>query len=118
MKTKPYNELRRGLRILSGLMIVFFLIMFIGETFFGENPGKPLTSDAILQISVLGVGLIGLGFAWKWELSGGIIALLSFIVLAIINPDVLESIVIFWPITAIGYIVLWALSRNSAVRNQ
>jgi hypothetical protein len=37
--------------------------MFIGETFFGENPGEPLTTNAILELSVAGIGLIGLGLA-------------------------------------------------------
>ena len=119
MRNKSYKELRWILRGLSGLIIVFSLFMFIGETFFGEKTGEPLTSNAILQLSIAGIGLIGLGLAWKWELIGGIIALVPFVVLAIINPIVLESpLMLIWPLTAILFIVLWALSRNSTVKNK
>ncbi len=112
MKTLLIKIFRWILRVLSGLIIVFFLLMFIGETFFGENPGEPLTADAILQLSLAGVGLIGLGLAWKWELIGGIIALVPFVVVAIINPIILlPSPVYIWPFTAILFIVLWAISR-------
>ena len=118
MSTKSYKELRWILRGLSGLFIAFFLLMFIGENLDSET-GKPLTNNAILQLSVTGVGLIGLGLAWKWELIGGIIASATFIVLAIINPSVLESLIVaIWPLTGILFIVLWALSRNSTVKNR
>ncbi|NLO01930.1 MAG: hypothetical protein GX126_06385 [Bacteroidales bacterium] len=113
MKIKSYKELRWVLRVLSGLIIVFSLLMFIGETFFGENPGKPLTANAILQLSVAGAGLIGLGLAWKWELPGGIISVIAFIMLAIINPMVLQyTLLLIWPLTAILFIVLWVISRK------
>ena len=119
MRTKSYKELRWILRGLSGLIIVFFLLMFIGENFFGEKTEEPLTNNAILQLSIAGVGLIGLGLAWKWELIGGIITLVAFIVLAIINPIVLESpLMLIWPLTAILFIVLWALSRNTTLKNK
>ena len=118
MKAKSYKELRWVLRGFSGLIIAFSLIMFIGDTFFGEV-GGPLTNNAILQLSITGIGLIGLGLAWKWELIGGIISLVSFVVLAIINPVVLEIPLLFaWPLTAILFIVLWAISRNSTVMNK
>ncbi len=45
MRTKSYKELRWILRGLSGLLIIFFLFMFIGETFFGENTGGDSFSD-------------------------------------------------------------------------
>ena len=113
MRAKSYKELRWVLRGFSGLIIAFLLLMFIGET------GDPLTNNAILQLSITGIGLIGLALAWKWELIGGSIALLSFVVLAIINPIVLEVPLMFaWPLTAILFIVLWAISRNSTVNNK
>ena len=119
MRTKSYKELRWILRILNGLIIAFFLLFFIGETFFGENPGEPLTNNAILQLSISGIGLIGLGLAWKWELIGGIIALITFVVLAIINPTVLKAtLVLIWPLISILFIVLWVLSRNSTLKNK
>jgi hypothetical protein len=86
---------------------------------YGENPGQPLTKNTILQLSIAVIGMIRLGLAWKWELIGGNIALVPFVVLAIINPTVLESPLMFiWPLTAILFILLWALSRNSTVKNK
>jgi hypothetical protein len=119
MKTKSYKELRWVLRGLSGIIILFSLLMFIGETWFGENPGEPMSTNAILQLSVAGIGLIGLGLAWKWELIGGIIASTAFVVLAIINPSVLEASLLFiWPFTAVLFIMLWAISRKTTVKNK
>jgi hypothetical protein len=119
MKTKSYKKLRWILRGLSGLIIAFFLLFFVGEIFFGEKTGEPLSNNAILQLSLAGIGLIGLGLAWKWELIGGIIASAAFIGLAIINPSILDNGLLYiWPLIAILFIVLWALSRNSIVKNK
>ena len=112
MKIILINIFRWILRILSGIIILFFLFMFIGQTFSVEKPGEHFSTNEIIQLSVNGIGLIGLGLAWKRELMGGIIALVAFIVLAIINPIVLKGPLLFiWPIIAILFIVLWALSR-------
>jgi hypothetical protein len=88
--------------------------MFIGETWFGEIPGNPMIQYEILQLSVMGIGLIGLGLAWKWELIGVIIALVTFVALAIINPLIQDGFpwTYLVPITAILFIVLWTVSRD------
>ena len=118
MKIKLITILRWILRVLSSIIILFFLFMFIGQTFSVEKPGEHLSTNEIIQLSVNGIGLIGLGLAWKWELIGGIIALVAFIVLAIINPIVLKGPLLFiWPIIAILFIVLWAISRNTTIKN-
>ena len=121
MKSSSISIFRWSLRVLSGIFIVFFLFMFIGETFFqnDELDPKPLSANAILQLSVMGLGLIGLLFAWKRELIGGIIALIAYIALAIINPDIIKFPLLYlYPATAILFIVLWAISRNRLVKNE
>ncbi len=119
MRTRPYKELRWVLRGFSGIIILFFLLMFVGETFFGENPETSMTTSEIIQLSIAGIGLIGLGLAWKWELIGGITATATFVVLAIINPSVLEApLLLIWPFTGILFIVLWAVSRGRSLRNK
>ena len=78
-----------------------------------------MSTDAIIQLSVSGIGLIGLGLAWKWELTGGIIALVSFIGVGIINPIVIKApVLLICPFIAILFIVLWAISRNANVKNK
>ena len=121
MNKTSIKNFRWTLRILSAIFIVFFLLMFIGETFFQDDDlhGKPLSTDAILQLLVMGVGMIGLALAWKWELAGGIIALAAYIGLTIINPEVLQfSLLYLYPATAILFIVLWAISRIAIVKNE
>ena len=60
METKLIKILRWTLRILSGILIVFFLFMFIGETFFqgGSFNPKSMSADAILKVSLMLVSLI------------------------------------------------------------
>ena len=116
MKIKSIKIFRWTLRVLSAIFIIFFLFMFIGETLDSANP---LSTNSIIQLSLMGIGLIGLGLAWKWELIGGIIALVAFVGLAIINPETLHfSLLLLYPATAILFIVLWALSRNEIVKNE
>lgn len=118
MRTQSNKELWWLTRVFSGLIILFSLLMFIGETFFGEKSGEPMSTNAILQLSVAGIGLIGLGIAWKWELTGGIVSLVAFVVLAIVNPTVFKfPLMLVWPLTAILFIVLWAKSRNANSRS-
>jgi hypothetical protein len=75
---------------------------------------KPLSTNDILQLSAMEISIIGLGLAWKWELIGGIIALAAFIALVVINPTVINpSLLYIVPITAILFIVLWAISRKN-----
>ena len=101
MKTTSIKTFRWTLRVLSGIFILFFLFMFIGESLDSES-SEPMSANSILQLSVMGIGLIGLGLAWKWELTGGIIALAAYVGLAIINPDTLHfSLLLLYPATAI-----------------
>lgn len=80
--------------------------MFIGSI--GDYSEDPMSTSAILQLPITGLGLIGLGLAWKWELHGGIIALTAYIIVAIINPIILDFSKIFiWPAIVLLFIVLW-----------
>jgi hypothetical protein len=117
--TKSIKRFRWTLRVLSGFIIVFSVLMFIGETFFGENPGEPLSTNAIMGLSIGGIGLIGLGLAWKWEFIGGITALTAFVVIALTDPNVLQfPLLLLYPLIAILFIVLWAISRNTTVKKE
>ncbi|WP_424498065.1 DUF7670 domain-containing protein [Robiginitalea sp.] len=104
---------RWAVRGLSGLLILFSLFMFIGETFFPPeslNP-EPLSANSIVQLSLFGIVLLGLGLAWKWELTGGLIALSAFIVLVTVNPNALQfSLLLLYPGTAILFMLLWVIS--------
>jgi hypothetical protein len=90
--------------------------MFIGETFFPPESlnAKPLGADSIFQLLLMGIAMIGLGLAWKWELMGGFISLLAYVVLAILNPGFRHlSLLLIYPVSSVSFIILWAISRNS-----
>lgn len=122
MKATLIKILRWTLRILSATFIVFFLVMFIGETFFqdGSSNSEPMSANAILLVSLFGLSLIGLGLAWKWELTGGIIALAAYAGLLIVidTEPVNFYTLLIYPTVPILFIVLWAISRNAIVKNE
>lgn len=119
MVKRSYKELRWVLRGFSAVFIAFALLMFFGETFAGESREDPMKANEILQLAVAGLGLIGLGLAWKWELTGGILSSLVFIALGIINPVVFTFPLLYvWPIVAILFIVLALISKKEPSKKE
>lgn len=121
MKKKTIKIFRWTIRIWSGILILFFLFMFIGETFFPPESvnSQPLSAYDIFQLVLFGVIMIGLGLAWKWELTGGVIALIAYALMAIINPNIQHiDLLLLYPAAAILFILLWAVSRNVMVKNK
>lgn len=95
-------------RIMSALFVGFALIMFIGETMESAkraNP-EPMTFNTIIQLTLFGIGLLGLALAWKWEFTGGIISLLAFITIFIVNPAALLWPMFIFPANAILFIAV------------
>jgi hypothetical protein len=115
MKNKLIKNFRWLIRLLSGILILFILFMFIGETFFPPESlnSNPPNTDAIAQLLVFGIVMIGLAIAWKLELTRGLVALSAYALLVIINTNALQfPLLLFYPVTALLFIVLWAVSRN------
>lgn len=103
-------------RGLSALLILFALLMFIGETFFPpeSSNSEPLSTNSIVQLALFGIVLLGLGLAWKRELTGGIVAIVAFLGLANVNPGIGQFPLLFlYPGTAVLFILLWAISRKA-----
>ncbi|WP_424501837.1 DUF7670 domain-containing protein [Robiginitalea sp.] len=108
---------RWAVRGLSGLLILFSLFMFIGETFFPPESlnSEPLSANSIVQLVLFGIVLLGLGLAWKWELTGAIVAIVAFLGLANVNPGIGQFPLLFlYPGTAVLFILLWAISRKAS----
>ncbi len=73
-----------------------------------------MSADSIVQLVLFGIVLLGLGLAWKWELTGGIVAIVAFLGLANVNPGIGQFPLLFlYPGTAILFILLWAISRKT-----
>jgi len=96
-------------RILSVIIVAFFLFMFIGETFGSVNSGnsKPISGFEIFQLTLMGLGLLSLFAAWIWELYGGILAFLAFVVIIIIHPTTIASPLIIYPANAVLFMIVW-----------
>jgi hypothetical protein len=78
-------------------MVLLFLFLAIGESI-SPSPSadpQPLSINAIVQLSLTFVGIAGLLLAWRRELPGGIIALVAFLVLGMVNPRTFP-----WPLLA------------------
>jgi hypothetical protein len=90
--------------------------MFIGETFFPpeSSNSEPLSANSIVQLALFGIVLLGLGLAWKWEVRGGVLAIIAFLGLAIVNPGIGQFPLLFlFPGTASLFIFLWAIDRKA-----
>lgn len=113
--TDAMETLRLIARILSALFVGFALIMFIGETLESAQrvTYEPMTFNTILQLALFGIGLLGLALAWKWELIGGIISLIAFITIFIVNPDALLWPMLIFPGNAILFIFVAYRSKQS-----
>jgi len=113
MKENSKNPLKipRIARVLSIILIGFFLVMFIGESLESakRNTSSPMTANTILQLTIFGIGLLGLVAAWKWELTGGILSLVAFTALFIVNPSALA--VFIFPLNAILFIFVGYQSK-------
>ena len=106
-------------RVFSGLLIALSLTAFIIYEYFPEQAGtrpedvQPLTAEAIVGLSIGGLGLLGLGLAWKWPLPGAIFALVAFFILGIIEPMLFQSPAAYvYPISALLFVLLWAKNKD------
>jgi hypothetical protein len=109
------KTLRTIARVMSAIIVSFALIMFIGYIFEGAqkaNPKLPST-DAIVGLTLFGIGLLGLALAWKWEIAGGIISLLAVITIFIRNPDAMVWTMFIFPANAILFVVVGYNSKKS-----
>ena len=122
MKTNSKNSMKISriiARVMSVILVSFFLVMFIGEELQSAERGtsSPMTFNTFLLIALFAIALIGLALAWKWELIGGIISLLAFIALFIgiyiFNPIALAKLALLfiYPANAILFIFVGYRSK-------
>jgi hypothetical protein len=124
-KKNPYNWLRWIARITGILIVVFTLIMVIGEFMEGRqrHAGTVQTSytPIIMMIFVVwGIALCGLVLAlWKEGL-GGIISLAGFLLTYVMNLFNKEAsmkgsaitVFLIFSIPSILYLIYWKLNRD------
>jgi hypothetical protein len=82
--TQSIRIIRWTARIISILIISLFLLFFIGESVTEHHPNAEPIAIINIVVGVLMIG--GLVVAWKWEFLGGLISVIGFIGVGIVNP--------------------------------
>ena len=99
-------------RISSIVIVVFLLLMFIGEALSPNHQSATIKSRETLGLHFFPIGLcLGLILAWKWEKAGGIIAIASMVAFQLTITDA--------PLWMLGlatpgllFIISWISSRD------
>jgi len=111
----------RALRILalvSGTLVLAFVLIIAGADVVGAlQEGRDLgfTNTAEqYQFLMFPIGLlVGLALAYKWELLGGAVAVLTMTALCVMRPDLLRSGFYVWASPGLLYVVHALLKRRA-----
>ena len=103
-------------RILSVLIILFWGIFIVGsflDSIRGGHPSGPLSMHDRMGLTLMFAWLLGLAFAWRWELAGAALTLAAFLIEAFfINWRVVAGFGILPPITALLFLIVWWMGRQ------
>ena len=109
-KNRTVTIIRWIARVCSIVLVLFLLLMVVGS-FFDPKSGNPATPRETLGLIFFPFGLcFGLLLAWKWELMGGIIAIVSMIAFSLTIPGSFGATVIATP--GVLFLICWYLSRK------
>jgi len=97
-------------RVLSVIVVLFFGFMIVAH-FVGSEELPPRAATLV----AIGVILIGLMVAWRWEAVGGVLVLGGYCFSALLNGQVLRA----WPyalclIAGLLFLVSWFMRRRPA----
>lgn len=108
------KTLERIAHILSALLIITVLLLFLSYGWEGQvfRPAAQFTGKAVLQIGLIAFGLMGLALAWRRELAGGTLALISFLILFMISPEARVLIMLVFPLNAVLFLIHGAMQRK------
>jgi len=105
-------------RVLSAVIVVFKGMLLgsgvVGSLLGAQGPSQPgptsMADYVYLILMVIGLG--GLVLAWKWELVGAAIVLVTFAGTAFIHPGILSNpLELVTPIAAILFLASWWFNR-------
>jgi hypothetical protein len=103
---------RWGARILSAGILLFWGWFLIAHLFGEEGPpSRPRVWQDYAGLTAMVVALVGLALAWKWEAFGGLIALVAYVIMGVLNSLALGGPFILWPITAVMFLTSAWLGR-------
>lgn len=111
---KPKSKGIKTIRWTARLLSIFFIFLTLGF-FLGEVMTEPQTKGSLPFINIL-VGILmlgGLALAWKWEFYGGLISLIGFLGVIIVNPNAMtQPGAYIFPLTAILFLFCWGMNRS------
>lgn len=114
MNSIPVKIVRWILRITSALFAVGVLIFIFGDVM--DSGIALMSTRTFFVLMLIGICLAGLGLSWKWEIAGGLVALIAYLILAIIWSEVILGRTYYFfiliPLSSVLFILLGALSRN------
>ena len=96
---------------LSALIVLFWGFFIVAHIVNGELAPQPLDLADSIALAMMGVWLVGLVVAWKWELVGGAVVLTAVLVSAVINWRVLTFPGTLIPIAALLFMSCALMSR-------
>lgn len=112
------KHFRKLARIISAPIIGFTLVVFIAHIVFPDTePGSYPPIENLLPV-LMGMSVLGLGLAWRWEFVGGAMAIGFFIlhlaVFWIIRGRFfpLPVLLIFSPVVIDGALFVWTSWKN------
>jgi hypothetical protein len=110
---------RWGARLLSAGILLFWGWFLIAHLLSEEGLGPHAWRDYVVLTAVV-VAPVGFALAWKWEVLGGLMALVAYAIMGVLNPLALGGPFILWPITAVMFLTsawLSAARRNDQAPN-
>jgi hypothetical protein len=100
-------------RVISAFLVLFSLFIFFGETIGSMHSEMNLAirHTAAINLLLMLSGIIGLALAWKWELTGSILACLSYLVLGFFDRSIFMFPMAVFPMTSVLFIIAWFYDR-------
>jgi hypothetical protein len=86
--------------------------MFIGETFFSSKQSNPMNLREIVGFIFLFTYFAGLILAWKWEGTGGFIAICCMIAFRVTIDTFPLTVLMLMVIPVLLFLACWLLSRS------
>ena len=106
LELKLIFYIRWTARIISSLLLAFFIFIIIAHVFSDEGSKfveLPFREQAILSLLLL--EMVGLGIAWKWEIIGAVVTLAAHILFQVLLGGIFATIhYATFPILAIMFL--------------
>ena len=111
-------RIRRLARIFSAIIILLALLITLGHIFGDEPVVEDYPPIENVMPILVGLSVVGLGIAWRWELLGAVLSIGFFtahlILFWVVRGEFfpLFALVVFLPIPITAFMFLWSWWRS------